>query len=68
MKLQAAALALLRCAGAAIAQEEKPAAEEDGLLTMRPGPGGLICNPRGILHAMRAGHAPFLALWFLPVD
>ena len=40
MKLQAAALALLLCAGAALAQEERPAAEEDsllGLLTMRPG-------------------------------
>ena len=34
----------------------------------RPGPGGLIYNPPGILHSMRAGHTPFLALWFLPVD
>ena len=33
-----------------------------------PGPGGLIYNPPGILHAMRAGPQPFLALWFLPVD
>ena len=33
-----------------------------------PGPGGVIYNPPGILHAMRSGPAPFLALWFLPVD
>ena len=33
-----------------------------------PGPGGLIYNPPGILHAMRSGSDPFLALWFLPVD
>lgn len=33
----------------------------------RPGPGGLIYNPPGILHAMRSGPAPFLALWFLPI-
>lgn len=33
-----------------------------------PGPGGLIYNPPGILHAMRSGPDPFLALWFLPVD
>lgn len=33
-----------------------------------PGPGGIIYNPPGILHAMRAGDAPLLALWFLPVD
>jgi hypothetical protein len=31
-----------------------------------PGPQGLIYNPPGIRHAMRAGSAPFLALWFLP--
>lgn len=33
-----------------------------------PGVGGLIYNPPGILHAMRSGQGPFLALWFLPVD
>jgi quercetin dioxygenase-like cupin family protein len=32
-----------------------------------PGLGGFIYNPPGILHAMRAGPAPFLALWFLPL-
>ena len=32
-----------------------------------PGMNGLIYNPPGIRHAMRAGAAPFLALWFLPV-
>ena len=32
-----------------------------------PGIGGFIYNPPGILHAMRAGPAPFLALWFLPI-
>jgi hypothetical protein len=26
-----------------------------------------IYNPPGILHRMRAGDAPFLALWYLPV-
>lgn len=33
-----------------------------------PGPGGIIYNPPGIRHAMRAGEGPLLALWFLPVD
>lgn len=33
----------------------------------RPGPGGLIYNPPGILHAMRSGPKPFLALWLLPL-
>lgn len=33
-----------------------------------PGPGGVIYNPPGILHAMRSGGSPFLAMWFLPVD
>lgn len=33
-----------------------------------PGPGGVFYNPPGILHAMRSPAAPFLALWFLPVD
>ncbi len=32
-----------------------------------PGPEGLIYNPPGIRHAMRAGATPFLALWFLPI-
>ncbi|MES2435503.1 MAG: dimethylsulfonioproprionate lyase family protein [Pseudomonadota bacterium] len=32
-----------------------------------PGPQGFIYNPPGILHAMRAGAGPFLALWFLPI-
>lgn len=33
-----------------------------------PGGGGLIYNPPGITHAMRAvPDRPFLALWFLPV-
>ncbi|MEO5614264.1 MAG: dimethylsulfonioproprionate lyase family protein [Cypionkella sp.] len=32
-----------------------------------PGTAGFIYNPSGILHAMRAGQVPFLALWFLPV-
>lgn len=32
-----------------------------------PGMTGLIYNPPGIRHAMRAGATPFLALWFLPI-
>ena len=32
-----------------------------------PGATGAIYNPPGILHAMRSGPAPFLALWFLPL-
>ena len=32
-----------------------------------PGLGRAIYNPPGILHAMRSGPAPFLALWFLPL-
>lgn len=32
----------------------------------RPGPGGLVYNPHNIVHAMRAGPAPLLALWMLP--
>jgi quercetin dioxygenase-like cupin family protein len=32
-----------------------------------PGPGGIIYNPPGILHAMRSHREPFLALWFLPL-
>lgn len=30
-----------------------------------PGIGGLVHNPPNILHAMRSGEAPLLALWFL---
>jgi quercetin dioxygenase-like cupin family protein len=30
-----------------------------------PGIGGLVYNPPDILHAMRSGDAPLLALWFL---
>jgi quercetin dioxygenase-like cupin family protein len=30
-----------------------------------PGIGGLVHNPPDILHAMRSGDAPLLALWFL---
>ena len=33
-----------------------------------PGAGGVIYNPRGILHAMRSHQRPMLALWFLPID
>lgn len=33
-----------------------------------PGPGGIIYNPPGILHAMRSQAQPMLALWFLPID
>ena len=32
-----------------------------------PGARGAIYNPPGILHAMRAGEGPFLALWYLPI-
>lgn len=32
-----------------------------------PGPGGLIYNPPAILHAMRSGGKPFLALWLLSI-
>lgn len=32
-----------------------------------PGTDRLIYNPPGIRHAMRAGAAPFLALWVLPI-
>lgn len=32
-----------------------------------PGETGLIYNRPGIRHAMRAGEAPFLALWVLPI-
>ncbi|WP_374329912.1 dimethylsulfonioproprionate lyase family protein [Aestuariivirga sp.] len=32
-----------------------------------PGPGGIIYNRPGILHAMRSRGEPFLALWFLPI-
>lgn len=32
-----------------------------------PGIGGLVFNPAGIVHAMRSGPAPFLAVWCLPL-
>lgn len=32
-----------------------------------PGAGGLIYNRPGVLHAMRSGRTPFLALWILPL-
>lgn len=41
--------------------------QEDGPWT-EPGPGGLIYNPPDILHAMRSGAAPLLAIWTLPMD
>lgn len=31
----------------------------------RPGPGGIVHNPPGIVHAMRSGVAPLFALWIL---
>jgi quercetin dioxygenase-like cupin family protein len=30
-----------------------------------PGPGGIVHNPPGILHAMRGTELPLLAIWFL---
>jgi quercetin dioxygenase-like cupin family protein len=30
-----------------------------------PGPGGFVHNPPGIVHAMRSGKAPLLAIWCL---
>lgn len=30
-----------------------------------PGPGGVVYHPPGMLHAMRSGQSPLLALWFL---
>jgi quercetin dioxygenase-like cupin family protein len=38
-----------------------------GMDWTEPGPGGLIYNPPGILHAMRSGPEPFLAVWLLPL-
>jgi len=32
-----------------------------------PGIGGIVHNPSNLLHAMRAGGTPLLALWLLPV-
>lgn len=32
-----------------------------------PGLGGIVYNPPGIVHAMRARHAPLFAVWCLPV-
>lgn len=33
-----------------------------------PGVGGLIYNPGNIVHAMRSGGRPFLAIWCLPLS
>ena len=33
-----------------------------------PGVGGVVYNPPDVVHAMRAGEAPLLALWLLPSD
>lgn len=33
-----------------------------------PGTGGVVHNIPGIRHAMRAGDAPFLAIWVLPIQ
>lgn len=38
-----------------------------GMEWAEPGPQGAIYNPPGILHSMRAGDGPFLALWYLPI-
>lgn len=38
---------------------------QEGLAWHQPGPGGVVHNPPGIVHAMRAGSVPLLALWFL---
>ena len=32
-----------------------------------PGAGGIVYNPSDVVHAMRAGPEPLLALWLLPV-
>ena len=33
-----------------------------------PGAGGIVYNPPNVMHAMRAGPEPLLALWLLPVS
>ena len=33
-----------------------------------PGIGGIVYNPHDIVHAMRSGSSPLLAIWCLPVD
>ena len=33
-----------------------------------PGVGGVVYNPPNVVHAMRAGPVPLLALWLLPSD
>lgn len=33
-----------------------------------PGFGGIVYNPHDIVHAMRSGRSPLLAIWCLPVD
>ncbi len=38
---------------------------QDGVTWFTPGPGGTFYNPPGILHAMRSGAAPLLAMWAL---
>lgn len=34
---------------------------------IEPGIGGLVYNPPNIVHAMRSGREPFLAIWCLPL-
>lgn len=33
-----------------------------------PGRGGIVYNPHNIVHAMRAGSGPLLAIWCLPIE
>jgi len=33
-----------------------------------PGIGGIVYNPHDIVHAMRSGDEPLLAIWCLPID
>ena len=33
-----------------------------------PGIGGIVYNPRNIVHAMRSRSSPLLAIWCLPID
>jgi len=35
---------------------------------VEPGLGGIVYNPADIIHAIRSGEEPLLAIWFLPVD
>ncbi len=41
---------------------------QEGRGWFRPGPGGSFYNPPDILHAMRSGVAPLLAVWALRAD